>query len=63
MRRPDLVLAAHAPDLHQCLADARRVTGELHGRGIGLLVVGWAGSIFARMIQAAVSRQREFLAD
>ncbi|MEL7157336.1 MAG: M48 family metalloprotease, partial [Actinomycetota bacterium] len=35
----------------------------LIGVGIGLLVVGWAGSIFARMIQAAVSRQREFLAD
>ncbi|MEM8922490.1 MAG: M48 family metallopeptidase [Actinomycetota bacterium] len=33
------------------------------GVGIGLLVVGWAGTIFARMIQAAVSREREYLAD
>jgi Zn-dependent protease with chaperone function len=31
--------------------------------GIGLTIVGWAGVLFARMIKAAVSRQREFLAD
>ena len=30
---------------------------------IGLIVIGSVGSLFARMIQAAVSRQREFLAD
>ncbi len=31
--------------------------------GGGLLLVGWIGSFFAGMIRAAVSRQREFLAD
>ena len=31
--------------------------------GIGLLVIGSLGVLFGRMIQAAVSRQREFLAD
>jgi Zn-dependent protease with chaperone function len=31
--------------------------------GIGLIVIGGIGSMFARIIQAAVSRQREFLAD
>lgn len=31
--------------------------------GLGLTMVGWAGVFFARMIKAAVSRQREFLAD
>jgi Zn-dependent protease with chaperone function len=31
--------------------------------GLGLLIVGFVGVFFARMIQAAVSRQREFLAD
>jgi len=31
--------------------------------GIGLTVLGWIGVLFARMIKAAVSRQREFLAD
>ncbi len=31
--------------------------------GIGLMVVGALGTLFARLIQAAVSRQREFLAD
>ena len=31
--------------------------------GLGLLVIGSLGVLFGRMIQAAVSRQREFLAD
>ncbi|MEM8783635.1 MAG: M48 family metallopeptidase [Planctomycetota bacterium] len=31
--------------------------------GLGLLVIGFVGVLFGRLIQAAVSRQREFLAD
>ena len=31
--------------------------------GLGLAILGWIGMFFARMIKAAVSRQREFLAD
>jgi Zn-dependent protease with chaperone function len=31
--------------------------------GLGLTIIGWAGIFFARLIKAAVSRQREFLAD
>jgi uncharacterized tellurite resistance protein B-like protein len=31
--------------------------------GLLLLIIGWAGVFFGRLIQAAVSRQREFLAD
>jgi Zn-dependent protease with chaperone function len=31
--------------------------------GLALLVIGYIGSFFGRLIQAAVSRQREFLAD
>ena len=31
--------------------------------GLGLIVVGWIGMLFARLIKASVSRQREFLAD
>jgi Zn-dependent protease with chaperone function len=31
--------------------------------GLVLLLVGWIGVVFGRLIQAAVSRQREFLAD
>jgi len=31
--------------------------------GIGLLVIGYSGIFFANLIKAAVSRQREFLAD
>ena len=35
----------------------------LFAAGLGLLVIGYAGLFFARLIKAAVSRQREFLAD
>ena len=31
--------------------------------GLGLSILGWIGVFFARLIKAAVSRQREFLAD
>jgi Zn-dependent protease with chaperone function len=31
--------------------------------GLTLLIVGYVGVLFGRLIQAAVSRQREFLAD
>ncbi len=31
--------------------------------GVGLIVIGWLGVLCARIIKAAVSRQREFLAD
>ncbi len=31
--------------------------------GVGLLLIGWIGQFFARVIQAAISRQREYLAD
>ena len=33
------------------------------GVGIGLTIVGFAGTFFGNWIKAAVSRQREFLAD
>ena len=33
------------------------------GGGVALLIIGYVGYFFGRMIQAAVSRQREFLAD
>jgi Zn-dependent protease with chaperone function len=35
----------------------------LLGAGVLLYLVGWIGVFFSRLIQAAVSRQREFLAD
>lgn len=31
--------------------------------GLALILLGWTGVLFGRLIQAAVSRQREFLAD
>jgi Zn-dependent protease with chaperone function len=48
---------------------ARGRSGKDNGRGaiialgVGLLVIGYAGTFFGNLIKAAVSRQREFLAD
>ncbi|MFW5925114.1 MAG: M48 family metalloprotease [Myxococcota bacterium] len=33
------------------------------GLGVSLVVIGWIGTLFGKMIKAAVSRQREYLAD
>src|SRR6516162_6589397 len=53
-----------------CLTVIGRVLIRTRGRknplplvGLALIVVGWAGAFFGRLIQAAVSRQRELLAD
>ena len=53
-----------------CLTVIGRVLIRTRGRknprplvGLALIVVGWAGVFFGRLIQAAVSRQREVLAD
>ena len=41
----------------------RRKGNQLALLGIGLVVIGFCGTLFGRAIKAAVSRQREFLAD
>ena len=53
-----------------CLTVIGRVLIRTRGRknplplvGLVLIVVGWAGVFFGRLIQSAVSRQRELLAD
>lgn len=40
-----------------------RNTAQLAMLGVGLLIIGYVGTFFGNMIKAAVSRQREFLAD
>ena len=42
---------------------SRKNGGGIAVLGIGLLVIGYAGTFFGNLIKAAVSRQREFLAD
>ena len=42
---------------------SNRNTAPIMGLGLGLLVVGYAGTFFGNLIKASVSRQREFLAD
>ena len=37
--------------------------GPIMGLGMGLLVIGYAGTFFGNLIKASVGRQREFLAD
>jgi len=37
--------------------------GAIIAAGIGLIIIGYAGTFFGNLIKAAVSRQREFLAD
>src|SRR5882762_4166566 len=53
-----------------CLAIIGRVLIRTRGKknplpllGLALIIIGWVGVLFGRLIQAAVSRQREFLAD
>lgn len=45
------------------LIQARRTKYPMPLVGLALIVIGWAGVFFGRLIQAAVSRQREVLAD
>jgi len=40
-----------------------RGSGGIVALGLGLIVVGYVGTFFGNLIKAAVSRQREFLAD
>jgi Zn-dependent protease with chaperone function len=50
---------------HSSIVSSRRKGGSsgIMFIGLGLLILGWIGVFFARIIKAAVSRQREFLAD
>jgi len=38
-------------------------SGPILGLGLGLLIIGYAGTFFGNLIKASVGRQREFLAD
>lgn len=44
-------------------SDRDKSPGAILGLGIGLMIIGYAGTFFGNLIKAAVSRQREFLAD
>lgn len=44
-------------------SDSRRDNGQIALIGIGLIVIGYIGFFFGRLIKAAVARQREYLAD
>lgn len=53
-----------------CLTIIGRVLAQTRGKknplpllGLALIIIGWVGVLFGRLIQAAVSRQREILAD
>ncbi|MGW8303700.1 MAG: M48 family metallopeptidase, partial [Desulfobacterales bacterium] len=44
-------------------SSSRKGGGQIVLVGLGLLIIGFVGQLFGRMIQAAVSRQREYFAD
>ncbi len=48
---------------HYSSSSRRNNDGRVTAMGFGLLVLGWIGVFFANMIKAAISRQREYLAD
>ncbi len=48
--------------LHSSRGNSKNA-GPIIGLGIGLIVIGFAGTFFGNLIKASVSRQREFLAD
>jgi Zn-dependent protease with chaperone function len=59
-----LVIATIGRKIAQLSANSRsRDSGGVAIFGIALFVVGYIGVVFARLIKASVSRQREFLAD
>ncbi|MFW1676862.1 M48 family metallopeptidase [Pontibacter sp. JAM-7] len=41
----------------------RKSNGQIAIVGIALMAIGWLGTLFGQLIKAAVSRQREYLAD
>ena len=43
--------------------DSKKTGGQIFLVGLALFIIGYVGLFFARLIKAAVSRQREFLAD
>lgn len=56
------VLVLYVMRAHTALT-AARVAGVLLTLGVALMLVGGVGVLVSRLLQAAVSRQREFLAD
>jgi Zn-dependent protease with chaperone function/uncharacterized tellurite resistance protein B-like protein len=44
-------------------SSSRKGSGSMVLLGLGLVVIGYTGTFFGKLIKAAVSRQREFLAD
>src|SRR5207244_2783760 len=58
-----LCLAVVGRVLLQTRSRSSRDRNPLPLLGLALLLIGWIGVFFGRLIQAAVNRQREFLAD
>ena len=57
-------LLVHSGGRHGSYHSTKRSTdARVFAVGLAFLVIGWLGSFFGGLIKAAVSRQREFLAD
>jgi Zn-dependent protease with chaperone function len=58
-----MVLAQIGYILLRSRSSSRKGGGQAVLIGLGLVIIGFVGQLFGRMIQAAVSRQREYFAD
>jgi Zn-dependent protease with chaperone function len=59
-----ILLRTGSRSRYYCMYSRNRSGGNpLPLLGLALIVIGWVGVFFGRLIQSAVSRQREFLAD
>ncbi len=58
-----MILATIGYHMLRSAGRSRKGGGAVALMGLALIVIGYAGVFFARLIQSAVSRQREYLAD
>ena len=58
-----MVLAQIGYILLRSRSSSRKSGAQIVLVGLGLVIIGFVGQLFGRMIQAAVSRQREYFAD
>ncbi|MEM0954584.1 MAG: M48 family metallopeptidase [Pseudomonadota bacterium] len=53
----------HSMSSRNSTGSGNRLPAQVMAIGVGLWLLGWLGGLFGALIKAAVSRQREFLAD
>ncbi len=57
------LIGYHILDATRSGSRSRNSGGQIFALGAGLMILGYSGTFFGSMIKAAISRQREYLAD